>query len=542
MNLEQRKHVQREQILGWRSLAIAMLILGIVFRFINLDKKVYWHDEAYTSLRVTAHPEQELVDRTFNGREVSVAELQAYQRLDPNRDMGQVLQWLAKEDPPHPPLHTVTLRLWAQLLGDSVAKMRLFSAVVSLLIFPAFFWLCRELFRSSLAGWLGVALISVSPFHVLFAQESREYVVLTLMTIASSVVLLRTLQAPNRSKWLVYTGTLILSFYTSLLAIPVAIGQGVYVLLNNLQGRSPSNSFNSETGKQQSLAWCLSFLYAILAFIPWLWVLMTNFPSFASAMTWIRQPLPLDIFIKLWGLNLSRAFIDFNPRIDDSIAFLIILPVLLLELIAIYVVCRFTSKRMWLLIVILMAVIAVPLALGDIISGGQRSTATRYLVPLELGLLLLMVGALVIQFSAVQQWRRITSGGILVALLVVGSLSCLTSAQAESWWNKGINQYYPQLAQMVNGSDRPLVFSDAFNPNPGNMLALSYLVNSNVTFFLMPQIQPSFTVPQGIDASRSLFFMGLPDAFVNEFAKQYQVKLVPLIAGVWRSQPRTSMK
>jgi len=455
--------------------------------------------------------------------------------------MGQALQWLAKEDPPHPPVHTVTLRLWAQIFGDSVAQMRLFSAVISLLVFPSFFWLCRELFRSSTAGWIGVALMSVSPFHVLFAQEAREYVVLTLMTIVSSAVLLRTLRSPSRGRWLLYTGTLILSFYTSLLAIPIAFGHGIYVALNEFQGRSPNyQPLDSESGKQQSLAWCLSFLYAILAFIPWLWVLITYFPSFTSAMSWVHQSLPPDIFIKLWALNLSRPLIDFNPLIDDPIAFLIILPVLLLELLALYVICRFTPKRTWLLIVILIVIIAVPLAVADIVSNGQRSTATRYLVPLALGILLLMVGGFVTQFQAVQQWRRTVSIGGLVALLVAGSWSCLTSSQADTWWNKGHNQYFPQLAQLINQSDRPLIFSDELNPNPGNMLALSYLVNPNVKFFLMPQIQKGFTLPQGVDASRSLFFMGLPDVFVSEFAKQYKVNLIPLTAGVWRSQPRTT--
>jgi len=65
MSVEHQIPVQKSQILSWRSLAIVMLILGTVFRFINLDQKLYWHDEVYTSLRVTAHSEQELIIATL---------------------------------------------------------------------------------------------------------------------------------------------------------------------------------------------------------------------------------------------------------------------------------------------------------------------------------------------------------------------------------------------------------------------------------------------------------------------------------------------
>lgn len=514
-----------------------MLIVGIVFRFVNLDKKVYWHDETFTSLRVSAHPQQELIEHTFVGREVSAAELQAYQHLDLNRGLGQVLHWLAHEDPHHPPLYTVTLRLWLQTIGDSVATTRLFSAMISLLIFPCFYWLCWELFHSSLAGWVGVALMSVSPFHVVFAQEAREYALWTLMTVVSTAALLRALRSPTRRRWLLYTGTLILSFYTSLLALPVALGQGIYVLLRDYQRRSPTHQpADTKQVRQQGIAWAVSFLYAVLAFTPWLWVLMHNFSSFTAGMAWIHQPLPFEIWLKLWGLNLGRAFIDFNSYVDDPTTFWAIAPILLLELISLYWICRSTSKRIWLLIVILMLVIAVPIALADLLLGGQRSTATRYLVPLELGLQLLIVGTLVTQLKAIQHWRRVVSGCILVTLLLVGGLSSFASIQADAWWNKGINYYYPQVAQVINRSDRPLIISDAFDPNPGDILALSYLVNPNVRFLLLPQIQDSFTLPQGIDTSRSLFLIGLPDPFLSEFAKQYKVNLIPLVKGVWRSQ------
>ena len=62
--------------------------MGILFRFINLDKKVYWHDEVYTSLWLSGHSPQEVVDNAFIGRIISVDDLQTFQTV--NSDSGVV--------------------------------------------------------------------------------------------------------------------------------------------------------------------------------------------------------------------------------------------------------------------------------------------------------------------------------------------------------------------------------------------------------------------------------------------------------------------
>ncbi len=36
----------------WRFLIIIVLVIGIFFRFTNLDQKVYWYDEVSTSLTI----------------------------------------------------------------------------------------------------------------------------------------------------------------------------------------------------------------------------------------------------------------------------------------------------------------------------------------------------------------------------------------------------------------------------------------------------------------------------------------------------------
>ena len=38
-----------------KILLLIILLLGLVFRFINLDRKAYWGDEAFTSLALSGH-------------------------------------------------------------------------------------------------------------------------------------------------------------------------------------------------------------------------------------------------------------------------------------------------------------------------------------------------------------------------------------------------------------------------------------------------------------------------------------------------------
>ena len=150
-----------------------LLVVGVFFRFVNLDRKVYWFDETITSLRISGYTESEIVKQVCNGREIGVEDLQRYRHPAQGKTLADTVTSLAVEDSQHPPLYYVIARIWIQWFGDSVAATRSLSAVISLLAFPCIYWLCLELFNSSLTGWVAVALIAVSPFHVLYAQEAR---------------------------------------------------------------------------------------------------------------------------------------------------------------------------------------------------------------------------------------------------------------------------------------------------------------------------------------------------------------------------------
>lgn len=217
-----------------RFLLIVLLVLGVFFRLVNLDRKVYWHDEAYTSLRIAGYTAEKVNQNLFNGQVIGIEDLQKYQRPNPEKGLVDTINTLVIDDAQHPPLYYIVVRLWVQWFGNSVAVTRSLSALISLLVFPLVYYLCLELFESSLVGWVAIALIAVSPFHVLYAQEAREYSLWTVTILLSSWLLLRASRLTSQGReniwqdWGLYAIAFVLSLYTFSLSVLIGIGRALH--------------------------------------------------------------------------------------------------------------------------------------------------------------------------------------------------------------------------------------------------------------------------------------------------------------------------
>ena len=86
----------------WQIFVIATVLIGITFRFANLSGKVYWEDEAYTSIRAAGYTTQQIIDRLYTNTPIPLTDL--HQTLQPNQETTplQVITSLAKDDN-HPP-------------------------------------------------------------------------------------------------------------------------------------------------------------------------------------------------------------------------------------------------------------------------------------------------------------------------------------------------------------------------------------------------------------------------------------------------------
>ena len=478
---------------AFRGLVAVALILGICFRFVNLDRKVYWHDEVYTSLRISGYKAEDLVEELFDSPVISQQDLLKYQRLSPEKNLADAMDAL-KKHPEHPPLYYLMARFWGQFLGQfGVSLMvanRSLSALISLLAFPSVYWLCWELFAMPVAGWIAIALIAISPFHVLYAQEARQYSLSTVTILLSGAALLRGMRLHGKRAWFLYFLTLAVSFYSSLFSSLVATAYSFWVLV--------SEGFR---WTKRVTAFAIATLLAVLAFAPWVWVFFANLTRVQVKTNWVTNPRSLWYLVQCWEFNLSSIFIDLHPSISERLAPRIALVLLIGIGYAVYYLWRNKSKKAAWFVISLISIPALALILPDLISGGQRSTVGRYFVPCYLGIQVAVAYLLArTSVSRLSQTRRRNPWAFaaLSLLILAGVASCAISSQADTWWHKPVGDRNPQIARIVNQAPGPLIIGENWGTNIVSLISLSYLLDDKVRFQLvdrpqLPPIAPGFS-------------------------------------------------
>lgn len=448
---------------------VIVLVLGVLFRFVNLDQKPYWHDEIYTSLRVSGYHAAEAVQDLYRNQVIDIETVLKYQRPSSERNAIDTLRGLATEEPQHPPLYYVMARYWAEGFGDSITAMRSLPALISLLAFPAMYWLCQELFASPIVGWLAMALLSVSPIYIRYAQEARQYSLWVVIILLSSVALLRAIRRQTALEWSFYSIAIIAGLYCHFLSSLVFLGHGIYVI-----------AIERWRFNRTVFSYLLASFIGIAAFIPWMQIAWMNRVALTQTTDWMKQPFSLPILIKLWGVQLSRMFVAWHFRYDNKFVYFAI-PILVLVIFALRFLCRQTQPRTWLFVLTLISITALGLVLPDLLAAGRRSTNIRYLLPSYLGLTIAIAYFLaqpliwVNTSNLTRKTRQLT-----IALLL--SISILTSAiasQASTWW--GWSEFDVEVSKIINRSPNPLVASDM---PLGMIMPLSHRLNSGTKLLL----------------------------------------------------------
>jgi len=469
------------------SLLAIGILLGIGFRFFELDRKLYWHDEAYTSIRAAGFTRQEIDDKLFQNRIVPAPELQKYQWIKPGSTEADTIRSLALEDPQHPPLYFLMARWWMQQFGSSLTASRSLPAILSLLSLPLMYALAQELFASNFAALLATAFFSLSPFDILFAQTARQYSLLTATVIGSSWLLLRAVRLRALPNWVCYSLAIALGFYTHPFFSLTLIGHGVFIIAywlfikkNKLRGHVTNSQF------------FLAVTAALILYIPWIYVLATNLGRASATTDWTRVSPGWLYLVKLWTLSFTALFFDLDFGFNKIWTYLLRLPFLLLILAAIYKICRRTSSSTWLFILTSIFVPFLLLALPDIILGGKRSAVSRYLISCFPGVQLAVAYLLASNVKNQQRFWQV----ILALVFTASVASCTVSAFSDTWWSKDLSYFNAEVAKIINKEaianrsiKDTIVISDRGNDftNMGDLLSLSYLLDKDVRLMLLSQ-------------------------------------------------------
>ena len=165
-----------------RLIVGTILFLAALLRFVDINGRSVWLDEAFSWAVVTQSGWSEMISTTASDT--------------------------------HPPFYYFVLRSWVELFGDSLTSMRGLSAIAGLLSLLVLYLLVCEVFTSDpkaedngrQIGLIAICLMGVSSTHIRWCQETRMYSLATFLVIFSSWQLLRVIKNPTQhSSWTLYT-------------------------------------------------------------------------------------------------------------------------------------------------------------------------------------------------------------------------------------------------------------------------------------------------------------------------------------------------
>lgn len=507
-----------------RFLLIIVLVIGVLFRLVNIDRKIYWHDEVFTSLTISGITQKEVEAEFENGTIITVKDLEKYQAPSLDKSLSDTIYRLAVDEPQLPPLYFSIVKLWVNLFGNSITAIRSVSIIFSLLALPCIYWLSLELFKSSNIAWIATALLAISPLHVLYAQEARMYSLYTVDVLLSSIALLRAIRLQTKLSWIVYTATITIGMYTHVLFSLLSAVHGSYILIS--QGLKWNKTL---------ISYIIATLIGLITFAPWIVVMFVQYPQIDSRLSWLSDSSSsLLKTVISWSINFSRILFDFQAsynleRFTDYVLLLLVLGLPLILLIySIYFLGRNSPKKQHQFIILLIFIPALLLAVPDLLLGGTRSTHTRYAIITYLGCNLafayLFAGKIVTKTESKVKPKLWSI--LFISVISLELISCSFSYNKYAWWNKYFSSDNIQISRIIEREKSPLIISQGgtVDMDFGNLLSLSYSLSDRTSIQLFRKLDIT-KIPNNFDSV--LVFNPSPE-LQNEIQSKYGLHLEKL--------------
>ena len=462
-----------------KLLTIALIGIRLVFALGSLSTTPYNADEVRGFYRLSGYLRAEVIEEVFRGDIFTKAEVQSYQVPSSDKNVWDALVSLA-DYPEHPPLYDVIAR-YGMTVWKNPLSARVLALVLSFVYLPLAYWLCLELFHSAWAGWIAVALLSISPYHILLAQGAREYSLWTILILGSSTLLLKAIRTQRLSYWMIYAATVAIGLYSHLFFAFSLIAQSIYMLL-----------FYWRQWKTYLIPFVMSAGAGVLAFGPWALVVLLKLDKIDENTQWVQGRRSSIVSIIRTAIDsLGNTFFDLDnslPRWENYSDFLFFI----LTALAVYCLIRWSPKRVSAFVLLPVIVTTTILVIPDVISGGGRFAQSRYLVPTLLSLELVLAYFISNAMrNSKYNWERLAWSGVFSLSLLFGTVSGMRIAKSPNWdyLDQGNTASVKnlELAPIINAAKKPLIISTATH---SFLLALSYEVDDHVDFQLLQGASP----------------------------------------------------
>jgi len=227
-----------------------ILFIGATLRIFGLDAKDLWHDEVISIYRF---------------KEVRV-----------NYDH-------------HPPLYHILLQFWIRCFGKTEFAVRSLSVLAGI---GSLFFLYKigELLVNKKLGLISSLLLALSPLHIWYSQEARNYNLSVFLILVSAFVFLLCLKKDKFFLWTIFIAITSLSIYTSYFAFFIIIAEGILFFIKEFRPIFKK--------------WAASIFLVFIISLP---LLSTTIKQtlFIKESFWVYKPTIKSIIITLENFNIG---------------------------------------------------------------------------------------------------------------------------------------------------------------------------------------------------------------------------------------------
>jgi 4-amino-4-deoxy-L-arabinose transferase-like glycosyltransferase len=180
----------------------------------------------------------------------------------------------------NPPLYYMLLNVWMGVFGDGPGETQGLSVAISLLAIPIGLWAGWSLFGRR-AGLIGASLGALNPFLTTYAQETRMYSLMVVLSLALTATFVHVYVYRNRRYLPAFGVVLALMLYTHSWGLFVTFGALVAFGVSYLEAPDDDR-------RQMVRDGLLGFGVALLLFLPWIPTLLYQVGH--TGAPWVNPP------------------------------------------------------------------------------------------------------------------------------------------------------------------------------------------------------------------------------------------------------------
>ena len=481
------------------SVLILSVLLGTFVRIHDISSRTLFSDESFSILRITSHTEADL-RKLVDDRVHPVATIAAFQRIDAKTSPAATLASIGTEEPQRGPLYYGAANLWLAVGGTSIAGFRSLAVIFGILAIGAAYLFGLIAFRDRLGGAILASLVALSPFHIAYAEQVREYGLFTLAIFSSAAALLAAMRGHGRGLWVVFAAACGLGLLaTPLFALVVVsyIGYAAYAYL-------------ARTLDRRDVVWfAAALVVAAVAVSPWYFYVARVSQKIADQTAWGATVYPPLFYLAKIAFEIGAVFFDAEFA---SLTYAPAVVVVMLAVTYLFYRCARTNADAFGFTLALAVPTALVLLANDVRSSAHFATIGRYATPVWIALEIAVAAGAVAGLRA--RGRTRLSSSIAMAILVIGGSFCaLTNFQHRSWWDNNDNVPLQEVAVVVNAHPSAIVVAAQI---PLALVLVHYL-NDNERFQLYSEAE----VPHLASSGRPNMLLAPDPPARNAFARRF---------------------